>query len=187
MVFSLILVQTVFEISTLYIMNKNNLFIASVALNILLVVLIFVVKNDAASQAKEFVKKSQEQTSYQIGQVNDNIKNNNLLWSLIDSTWKSSDKSIGFVKKLATAQKVPRCGGKDCSGSEDEARLRVNGPSPSAQNPKERILRVGWGGGKSSIKYSFSVIYNDKDKFVSIDVNDLLGRTQESAEAEEEE
>ncbi|MCL2207801.1 MAG: hypothetical protein FWB90_06890 [Fibromonadales bacterium] len=166
--------------------NQKKILVASIAVNVLLIALIFMVKSNAQQQAQEFVKETQEKTKYQIGQVNDNIQNNNLLWSIIDSTWKSKDKSKAFVKKLADSQKVPRCNGKDCSGKEDEARLRTS----ISNNAADRSITVGWGSsGKSSIKYSFKVIYDDKDKFLTIDANDLLGKTsgESGGEAEESE
>jgi len=168
-------------------MNQKNLLIASVVLNVLLIALVFFVKQNATGQAQEIAKKAQERASYQIGQARDNIDNNNVLWSLIDSTWKSQDKSVAAVKRIAGALKLPRCGGKACAGSEDEARLKVDGPSPSVDNPKERILRIGWGSTKNSIKYAFSIVYNDKDRFVTIDASDLLGKTLEVAEESEAE
>ncbi len=164
-------------------MNKKNLFIASLTANVALIVIIFLVKKDATAQAQEFVKKTQETAKYQIGQVNDNVQNNNLLWTLIDSTWKSPDKSKAFVKKLADNQKVPRCNGKNCAGTEDESRLRT----VISSNAQDRSIKVGWGSkGKDNIKYSFKVIYDQKDKFVTIDASDLLGKsTPEAEEAEE--
>jgi len=154
-------------------MNKKNLFIVSLIANIGLIVLIFFVKKNATTQAQEFVKPILEKTKYQIAQVKDITENNNLLWTLIDSTWKSPDKSKAFVKKLAETQKVPRCGGKDCTGSEDEAKLRA----VIADKATDRSITIGWGSGKDNIKYSFKVFYDDKGKFVTIDANDLLGKT----------
>ncbi|MCL2260332.1 MAG: hypothetical protein FWC15_03145 [Fibromonadales bacterium] len=164
-------------------MNQKKILIASVVVNVLLIGLIFMVKGNAQQQAQEFVKETQEKTKYQIGQVNDNIQNNNLLWSIVDSTWKSKDKSRAFVKKLADSQKVPRCNGKNCSGNEDEARLRTS----ISNNANDRSITVGWGSsGKTSIKYSFKVIYDEKERFLTIDVNDLLGKTSEGSAGEEE-
>jgi len=157
-------------------MNQKNLLIASIAINVALIVIIFLVKNNATAQAQEFVKKTQETTKYQISQVNDNIQNNNLLWTLIDSTWKSPDKSKAFVKKLADSQKLPRCKGKPCEG--DDARLKTS----VSDNAKDRSITVGWS------KYSFKVIYDEKNKFVAIDASDLLGKTSNDnlgAEGEE--
>jgi formyltetrahydrofolate synthetase len=146
----------------------------------MLIALIFMVKGNAAKQAQEFVKPIQEKAKYQIGQVKDITDNNNLLWSLVDSTWKSPDKSKAFVKKLADSQKVPRCGGKACTG--DDARLKTT----SVSNAQERSITVGWGEGRGGYKYWFKVIYDPKDKFLTIDVNDLLGKSTPDAAAEEE-
>jgi hypothetical protein len=163
-------------------MNKKNLFIVSLIANVGLIVLIFLVKKNATAQAQEFVKPILEKTKYQIAQVKDITDNNNLLWTLIDSTWKSPDKSKAFVKKLAETQKVPRCGGKQCAGTEDEAKLRA----VIADKATDRSITVGWGSGKDNIKYFFKVIYNDKGNFVTIDANDLLGKsTSQEAEADE--
>jgi len=170
-------------------MNQRNLLIASIILNVLLIALIFVVKQNATGQAKDIAKKAQERASFQIGQARDNIENNNVLWAIIDSTWKSQDRSVAAIKRLANSQKLPRCGGKDCTGNEDEARLKVDGPSPT-QDPKIRILRIGWGSGRTSVKYAFNVIYNERDRFVTIDSGDLLGKTlatEDDDESEEEE
>jgi len=157
-------------------MNQKNIIIGLVVLVVMLIGLIFMVKKNATSQAQEHVKKTLERSNYQIAQVKDNIENNNLLWALVDSTWKSSDKSVAFVKKLAAAQKLPRCKGKPCVG--DDARLNTVVTS----NAQERSIKVGWS------KYYFKVIYDQKDKFVTIDVNDLLGKnTEPEAEAEETE
>lgn len=164
-------------------MNQRNITIALAALVVMLAGLIFMVSGNAGSQADERIKKAQDDAKYQITQIKDIVDNNNLLWSLIDSTWRSSDKSIAFVRKLANAQKVPRCNGKECTGQEDESKLRT----VVTNNAKERSLRVGWGSsGKSSIKYSFKVYYDAKDKFITIDANDLLGK-EPAGEAEEEE
>ncbi len=156
-------------------------------MNVALIIIIFLVKNNATAQAQEFVKKTLEDSKYQIGQVSDNVQNNNLLWTLIDSTWKSPDKSKTFVKKLADIQRVPRCNGKNCTGTEDESRLRT----VVSSNAQDRSIKVGWGSkGKESIKYSFKVIYDQKDKFVTIDASDLLGKTSNDnlgAEGEEPE
>jgi len=152
-------------------MNKKNAMIASIILNVMLIGLIFMVKGNATKQAQEFVKPIQEKAKYQIGQVKDITDNNNLLWALIDSTWKSPDKSKAFVKKLADAQKLPRCGGKACSG--DEARLKTS----SVSNAQERSITVGWGTGRGGYKYWFKVLYDPKDKFLTIDANDLLGKS----------
>jgi hypothetical protein len=157
-------------------MSQKNIIIALSALIVMLVGLIFMVKKNATSQAQEFVKKTQEQTSYQIGQVKDNIENNNLLWSIIDSIWKSPDKSIASVKRLADSQKLPRCKGKACAG--DDARLRTT----ITTNAGERSIKVGWS------KYSFVVYFDPKakgDRFSTIDVNDLLGKSQDTAAEEE--
>jgi len=162
-------------------MNKKNLFVVSIIANVALIVLIFLVKKNATAQAQDFVKPILEKTKYQIAQVKDITDNNNLLWVLIDSTWKSPDKSKAFVKKLAETQKVPRCSGKDCTGSEDEAKLRT----VISDKPTDRSIKVGWGSGKDKIKYSFKVFYDDKGKFVTIDANDLLGKSS-SQESEEE-
>jgi len=162
-------------------MNQKNLFIVSLIANVFLIVLIFYVKKNATAQAQEFVKPIQEKARYQIAQVKDITDNNNLLWSLIDSTWKSTDKSKAFVKKLAETQKVPRCAGKACAGTEDEAKLRA----VIADKATDRSITIGWGSGKDNIKYSFKVIYDDKGKFLTIDANDLLGKTSSSQGAEE--
>ena len=169
--------------SILLAMNKKNLFLVSVIANIGLIVLIFLVKKNATAQAQEFVKPRLEKASYQIAQVKDITDNNNVLWTLIDSTWKSPDKSKAFVKKLAETQKVPRCNGKDCTGSEDEAKLKT----VISDKPTDRSIKVGWGSGKDNIKYSFKVIYDEKGNFTTIDANDLLGKsssqgTEESGE-----
>jgi hypothetical protein len=168
-------------------MNKKNLFVASVVLNVMLVIIIFMVKSNAAKQAQEYVKPIQEKASYQIAQVNDIIKNNNLLWELIDNIWKSPDKSKAFVKKLADSQKLPRCSGKPCEG--ENARLKTSVSS----NEKDRSITVGWGEGRQGYKYWFKVIYDTKeakdgkDKFLTIDASDLLGKSQEPAAEEEAE
>jgi len=171
-------------------MNQRNLLIASVVLNVLLIALVFFVKQNAIGQAQEIATKAQERASYQIGQARDNIDNNNVLWSLIDSTWKSQDRSVAAVKRMANALKLPRCGGKACAGSEDEARLKVDGPAPAADDPKKRILRVGWGSSRTSIKYAFNIVYGEKERFLTIDASDLLGKTTgdsaEEAEGEAE-
>jgi len=164
-------------------MNQKNLFIVSLVANVFLIALIFYVKKNATDQAQEHVKKTLEKSSFQIAQVKENVENNNLLWTLIDSTWKSPDKSKAFVKKLAETQKVPRCGSKACAGTEDEAKLRA----VIADKATDRSITVGWGSGKDNIKYSFKVIYDDKGKFVTIDANDLLGKTSSSQGAEESE
>jgi len=155
-------------------MNQRNIIIGLAALVVMLVVLVFVVKKNATNQAQEHVKKTLEKSNYQMAQVKDNIENNNMLWFLIDSIWKSQDKSVAFVKRLASAQKLPRCKGKPCAG--DDARLNTQVTS----NAQERSIKVGWS------KYSFKVIYDQKDKFVTIDTNDLLGKNTEQPEAEEE-
>ena len=169
-------------------MNKKNLLLASIILNVGLLVLIFVVKGNVSKQATERVNKELRAINYERAQIQDNIKNNNVLWVLIDSTWKSPDKSRAFVKKLADSQRLPRCNGKDCTGKEDEARLKTL----ISSNAQDRSITVGWGSGKDKIKYSFKVIYDQKDKFVAIDTNDLLGKTSnedvgagEEAEGEE--
>jgi len=157
-------------------MNQRNIIIGLAVLVVMLVGLLFMVKKNATSQAQEHVKKTLEKSNYQMAQVKDNIENNNLLWSLVDSVWKSPDKSAAAVKRLASAQKLPRCKGKPCVG--DDARLRIDITS----NAQERSIKVGWS------KYYFKVIYDQKDKFVTIDVNDLLGKNTESEpEAEEQE
>ena len=154
--------------------------LASIILNVMLIGLIFMVKGNAAKQAQEFVKPIQEKAKYQIAQVKDNIENNNLLWTLVDSTWKSPDKSIAFVKKMADSQKLPRCKGKACAG--DEARLSTK----ITNNAQERSIMVGWGESKGGFKYYFKVFYDNKDKFVTIDANDLLGKSVPDAGAEED-
>jgi len=164
-------------------MNQKNLMIISIIANVFLIVLIFYVKKNATAQAQEFVKPIQEKARYQIAQVRDITDNNNLLWTLIDNTWKSPDKSKAFVKKLAETQKVPRCSGKPCAGTEDEAKLRAVISDKTA----DRSITVGWGSGKDNIKYSFKVIYDEKGNFTTIDANDLLGKsssqgTEESGE-----
>jgi len=161
-------------------MNKKNAMIASIILNVMLIGLIFMVKGNATKQAQEFVKPIQEKAKYQIGQVKDITDNNNLLWSLIDSTWKSPDKSKAFVKKLADSQKLPRCGGKACTG--DNTRLKTS----ISSNAQDRSITVGWGEGRGGYKYWFKVIYDAKDKFVTIDASDLLGKSTPDAEATEE-
>jgi len=158
-------------------MNKKNAMIASIVLNVMLLGLVFMVKGNATKQAQEFVKPIQEKAAYQISQVKDITDNNNLLWSLVDSTWKSSDKSKAFVKKLADSQKLPRCSGKPCTG--DDARLKTS----SLSNAQEHSLTVGWGSGRGGYKYWFKVIYDQKDKFVTIDVNDLLGKSAPETDA----
>jgi hypothetical protein len=158
----------------------NNIALLGAVTSIVAITVVFFVfaKGSFIKQAQEIATKAQTNASYQIGQVKDNVENNNLLWTLIDSTWKSPDKSKAFVKKLADAQKLPRCNGKDCKGTEDEARLVTD-------IAKDRIM-VGWGSKKGSIKYSFKVLYDNKDKFVAINTDDLLGKIKEpEAEAEE--
>jgi hypothetical protein len=162
-------------------MNQKNIMLASIVLNVMLIGLIFMVKGNATKQAQEFVKPIQEKAKYQIAQVKDITDNNNLLWTLVDSTWKSPDKSKAFVKKLADSQKLPRCSGKACAG--DEARLKTSVVS----NAQERSITVGWGEGRGGYKYWFKVIYDAKDKFLTIDANDLLGRSSPDLAAEEAE
>jgi hypothetical protein len=158
-------------------MNQKNIIIALIAIIVGLVVLIFVVKGKAASAAQEHVKKTLENSNFQMSQVRDNIENNNLLWTLIDSTWKSPEKSIAFVKKLADSQKLPRCKGKPCEG--DEARLKTT----ITNNANEKSIKVGW------TRYSFKVLFDPKetkrDKFVTIDASDLLGKNTQQESSEE--
>jgi len=163
-------------IKDIFMMNMT--FILSIVVVIGMAFIFFVfAKGNYKSQAEEKVKTAQEKINFQVSQINDNIENNNLLWSLIDSTWKSPDKSKAFVKKLADSQKLPRCKGKPCSG--DDARLKTDVVS----NAQERSIKVGWS------RYSFKVFYDSKDKFVTIDASDLLGKStpQESAEEESSE
>jgi len=166
-------------------MNKKNAMIASIVLNVMLLALVFMVKSNATKQAQEFVKPIQEKAKYQIGQVKDITDNNNLLWTLVDSTWKSPDKSKAFVKRLAAAQKLPRCAGKPCTG--DDACLVTS----ISDNAQDRSITVGWKSkdgckGKGGFKYWFKVIYDAKDKFVTIDASDLLGKSIPDAGAEED-
>jgi hypothetical protein len=156
--------------------SMNMAVIASIITVIAMALVFFVfAKGNYEKQAREFVKEKQEKIDFQVKQIKDNDENNKLLWTLVDSIWKSPDKSKAFVKKLADAQKLPRCKGKACEG--DEARLNVNNKDP-------RFTKVGWS------KYSFKVMYaekgkNDKtDKFLTIDVDDLLGKSaaEESAD-----
>jgi len=102
-------------------MNKKNLLLASIILNVGLLVLIFVVKGNVSKQATERVSKAQAAINYEKAQIMDNIRNNNILWILIDSTWKSPDKSRAFVKRLAML--------KDC-------------PAAMAKTAKERKMRL---------------------------------------------
>jgi hypothetical protein len=161
----------------------NNMVLLGAVTSVVAVAVVFFVfaKGAYIKQAQEFVKPKLEQAKYQIGQVKDITDNNNLLWSLVDSTWKSPDKSKAFVKKLADSQKVPRCGGKACTG--DDARLKTT----SVSNAQERSITVGWGEGRGGYKYWFKVIYDPKDKFLTIDVNDLLGKSTPDAAEEEAE
>jgi len=169
----------------------NNVVLLGAVTSVIAVAVVFFVfaKGAYKKQAEDKVKEAVEKTNYQVGQVKENIENNNLLWTLIDSTWKSPDKSIAFVKKLAAAQKLPSCGGKACTG--DDACLMTSiGNNPS--NPKERNITVGWRSkdgckGQGGYKYKFKVLYDAKDKFVTIDVNDLLGKSTPNSGAEEPE
>ncbi|MCL2284233.1 MAG: hypothetical protein FWC26_13030 [Fibromonadales bacterium] len=169
-------------------MNKKNLFIISVALNVGLIGLIFFVKSDAKSQAQETVTKQCVPMQEAAKQCNDIVQNNNVLWSLIDTTWKSPDQSKAFVKKLADSHKVPRCSGKACAGSEEEARLKTI----ISDNEQDRSIKVGWGSGKDKIKYAFKVYYTKdkktgKETFVTIDANDLIGKAPDQGSEEPEE
>jgi hypothetical protein len=140
-------------------------------LNLVFIALIFVVKQNAADQARKEIDRWKNR--YVEG--SDNFSNNNRLWAIIDSTWKSPDKSRATIKRLADSQKLPRCKGKPCTG--DDARLNT----VITSNEKERSIKVGWS------KYYFKVLYDNKDKFLTIDASDLLGKTSEqSGEAEEE-
>jgi type II secretory pathway pseudopilin PulG len=161
-------------------MNQKNLLIVSVIVIVALFVALFAVKKNAKAKAQEEVTKRCLPMQEAARQANDIVLNNNVLWSLIDSTWKSPDKSKAFVKKLAETQKLPRCNGKPCAGTEDEAKLRTI----ISDKATDRSITVGWGSGKDNIKYFFKVIYDDKGSFATIDANDLLGKSA-SQETEE--
>ncbi|MDR3001024.1 MAG: hypothetical protein LBU89_07155 [Fibromonadaceae bacterium] len=167
---------------------KNLILFGLIGASIITNVVLFAGKGSAASKAQAEVRKAREDAAFVRSQTNDIILNNNLLWSIVDSTWKSPDKSRAFIKRLADSQRVPRCNGKACAGNEDEARLRTN----IVSNAQERSITVGWGSsGKTSMKYYFKVIYDGRDRFVTIDASDLLGQalgqdTEEEAEGEEE-
>jgi type II secretory pathway pseudopilin PulG len=154
-------------------MNQKNLLIVSIIAIVGLIVLVFVVKKGAATQAQKTVTEKCQPMQEAARQANDLVLNNNVLWSLIDSTWKSPDKSKGFVKKLAETQKLPRCNGKPCTETEDEAKLRA----VISDKVGDRSIKVGWGSGKDNIKYFFKVIYDEKGNFSTIDANDLLGKS----------
>jgi Tfp pilus assembly major pilin PilA len=148
------------------VLSMNMAVVASVITVIAMAFVFFVfAKNNFMNQAKERVEKAQTEAKHSIAQAMDNIENNRLLWTLVDSTWRSSDKSKAFVKKLSDSQKLPRCKGKPCDG--DEARLKTE----ILSNEKERSIKVRGG------KYYFKVLYDNKEKFVTIDVNDLLHKT----------
>ncbi|MCL2100902.1 MAG: hypothetical protein FWH22_04235 [Fibromonadales bacterium] len=162
---------------------KKLSLIALVAASVITNLVLFMGKGSAASKAQAEVKKAREDAAYVRSQTNDIILNNNLLWSIIDSTWKSPDKSRAAIKRLADSQRVPRCNGKACAGNEEEARLRTN----IVSNAQERNITVGWGSsGKTSMKYSFKVVYDNRDRFATIDVSDLLGQGISASEAETE-
>ena len=164
----------------------NNMALIGAVTSIVAVTLVFFVfaKGNFVKQAQEIATKAQENAKHQLSQAKDNIDNNNMLWTVIDSIWKSPDKSKDFVIKLALAQKLPRCNGKACVGTEDEAKLRTVRPSNKAV---DNSIKIGWGSsGKESIKYSFRVLYDSKDKFVTMDTDDLLGKSKAEPEAEEE-
>jgi len=160
---------------------KSILSLAVIAL------LLFTVSCEAENRTKcqiEFQKEVaeiSEKANFQIRQAKDIIDNNNLLWALVDSIWKSQDKSKDFVKKLADSQKLPRCSGRPCT--RNDARLKTS----SMSNALERSLTIGWGQGRGGYQYWFKILYDPKDRFVTIDVNDLLGRNIQNVEVEEEE
>ena len=150
-------------------MNKKNAMIASIILNVMLLALVFMVKSHYKQSGADYGNNAKREATYLVGQIKDNYDNNKLLWYLIDSTWKSPDKSKAFVKRLADSQKMPRCGGKACVAA-DNSRLIT-------QINKDNIT-VGWGskGTDGGIKYKFKVLYDAKDKFVAIDASDLLDK-----------
>jgi hypothetical protein len=147
-------------------MNQRNILIASIIANIALFAFIFIAKENVKDQAQKQINK----LNHIIAQTTDNYHNNALLWSMIDSTWKSQDKSKTFVKKLAESQKLTSCKGKPCTEATNEAQLKT----VIRNDAKERSIMVGWGSGKDKIKYSFKVIYDDENNFANIDINELL-------------
>jgi hypothetical protein len=149
-------------------MSQRNILIASIILNVALLVFFFMQK----SQTREVIDKFK----YREAQTIDIVSNNNVLWSIIDSIWKSSDKSKNFVKELLAGQQMlPRCNGKKCT-EEEESRLKTL-PAVDSISVSDSIT-IGWGN-KDSIKYSFKVIYDKEGNFVTINANDLLGKTEE--------
>jgi len=152
-------------------MNQRNILIASIVLNVAFLIFFLMLKSNITSQAQEAVDKIKNREM----QVIDNYLNNNLLWTIIDSTWKSEDKSKAFVKRFAESQKLPRCNGKKCTGTEDGATLKTI----ISDNAKDRSITVGWGNRKNEIKFFFKVVYDENGNFVTIDANDLLGKTSE--------
>jgi hypothetical protein len=156
--------------------NMNLAVIVSAILVVGMAFIFFVfAKGNFMKQAEEHAKKLTDKAKYDIAQVKDNTDNNKLLWSLVDSTWRSPDKSRAFVKKLADSSKRPRCNGKECVG--DDARLKTS----IVNSDKERSISV------QCAKYYFKVLYDNKDKFLTVDVSDLLDKTsgasmEESAE-----
>ncbi|MDR2580171.1 MAG: hypothetical protein LBC85_04170 [Fibromonadaceae bacterium] len=160
----------------------NIAVLGSIATVIVMALVFFVfAKGNYEKQAKEFVKERQERIDFQVAQINDNLKNNELLWTMIDSIWKTPDRerTIAFIKRYADSQKLPRCNGKPCTG--DDARLNTT----IVNNPQERSIKVGWS------KYSFKVYFDSKDRnrdrFLTLNADDLLGKSQQSMEEEEEE
>lgn len=157
-------------------MNIKNVMVASLVLNLMLVGLIFMVKGNAADQAQEYVKSKVEPMKEQVRQAGDIYENNKVLWSMVTTLLTSPDQSKAAVKRLADSQKRVRCNGKPCEG--DEARLAVEISNATGK----KFAKVGWG------LYSFTVNYDDKDKFVGINLDDLLDKSAvvESESTDEE-
>jgi len=148
-------------------MSLKQGLIASIIINVMLMVLIFYVKKDAHQQAKDYVKPIVENANSQLNQAREIQINNSLLWELIMEIQESPDKSLAAVTKMAKDKRIPE-------QKDEKAFLAIDATTIDGHKAR----RIGWE------KYSFIVIFDEKDNVAKLNVDDLLGKATPVTNAE---
>lgn len=139
-------------------MSLKNGLIMSIVLNVLFVVLMFHIKNNAHNQAKDFVQRSVEPMRDELRQVGVVYANNQLLWELLVKVL-DSDRTLRTATQLAKEVRLPNREG-------EKAFLKIEPFNANGQKGR----RIGWE------KYTIDLIFDDNDRLVSYSIEDIMDR-----------
>ena len=146
-------------------MNAKTGLTASIILNIAFLGLIFYVKGNASSQAKEFVEKRVTAYEKMFFEKNEAMLKNGLMWELVADLKTSSTKkqAVTFIKKFVSASNALVAS----KNADKVEKAKSKGSKKAVKTLKEDFYNqssgntwtIGWG---SNLKNSIAIEFNKK-------------------------